>query len=260
MSDQGSISTNNSKPQQTRRRRRNNKPKTDTNSNTDKGTSQISNRHRNRDRSNNNSSSRNSSNKKSQSTDNMKNVSTNIGGRGINYKKRYNKNQNIENNNISNHKLFKEYDNTKNDNINNNELQKLEIERCQRVLGNKAFKLFRRGKKSVTYGYTIHNNNKNFNEEYDGIKLKKFKITIEIFNDYPKSDIRITLNQQIDNNENKEYEMIKKAIKNFNMREKKGESILSDINYFNQNLEILSQDNFNKIDNISKKFYEQHII
>ncbi|CCH61238.1 hypothetical protein TBLA_0E01840 [Henningerozyma blattae CBS 6284] len=150
---------------------------------------------------------------------------------------------------------------------NQNKINK-ELEICSRVLGSKSFKLFKKNSDSISYGYTIHNINIS--------DISKFKILVEIPNEYPNKPINLSLNNksivtmsrtmEISNEDSKfqkQVAYLQKSIRNFNFKvlelQLANEPILAQLNYFVQNLDILMNSNYKNISEISKTFYNQFI-
>lgn len=125
-----------------------------------------------------------------------------------------------------------------------------EIAQCVHVLSDRNFRLFKRGQYVTSYGFTR-------NQKLLGVPNCKFIINVPL--DYPKSPIKIqygksNVQQQPANLEDK----LDRLTKNFNFKSSQllsqGEPIISQLNYFVEKAEFLSQPGYKLIDKREKSF------
>ncbi|GAV52717.1 hypothetical protein ZYGR_0AG07080 [Zygosaccharomyces rouxii] len=130
-----------------------------------------------------------------------------------------------------------------------------EIAQCVHVLSDRNFRLFKRGQYVTSYGFTR-------NQKLLGVPNSKFIINIPL--DYPKSPIKLqygrsNIQQQPGNLEEK----LDRLTKNFNFKSSQllsqGEPIISQLNYFVEKAEFLSQPGYRLIDKREKHFLNKFV-
>lgn len=136
-----------------------------------------------------------------------------------------------------------------------------EIAQCVHLLSNRNFRIFKRGQYVTSYGFTR-------NQKLLGIPNCKFIVNIPL--DYPKSPIKLQYGksnlyqqQQQQQQSSDLEEKLDRLTKNFNSKSNqllsKGEPIISQLNYFVENAECLSQPNYKSVDKRAKAFLNKFV-
>ena len=132
------------------------------------------------------------------------------------------------------------------------ERRQKEIDQCLHVLGSSGFKLFKNGRYVTTYNIPFNDSTK-FTEE-------DVKFSINVPMDYPKSAIKLSSNKCNSQGQSKDPRL-NNVISNFNYKarqlNRQGLPILSQLNYFFEELEFLTYDDYRDLDSMKHKFYAQ---
>ena len=132
------------------------------------------------------------------------------------------------------------------------ERRQKEIDQCFHVLGSDGFKLFKNGRYVTTYNIPFNDSTKFTEEDV------KFSINVPI--DYPKSAIKLSSNKCNSQGQSKDSRL-NNVISNFNYKarqlNRQGLPILSQLNYFFEELEFLTYDDYRDLDSMKQKFYAQ---
>ncbi|SMN17923.1 similar to Saccharomyces cerevisiae YIL161W Putative protein of unknown function [Maudiozyma saulgeensis] len=131
-----------------------------------------------------------------------------------------------------------------------------QIDQCLYALGKDNFKLFRNGKYVTTYAVNFRNNSMSsiFPKEM-GIKF-----AINIPHDYPQQSLKLSSNKS-NSQETSDNEALNNLVRNFNSSVRNNDNnscpILAQLNYLVQEVDILKNPTFKKIENSRSAFYAQ---
>ncbi|CCC70501.1 hypothetical protein NCAS_0F00170 [Naumovozyma castellii] len=136
----------------------------------------------------------------------------------------------------------------------NLKVRQAQIDQCITMLGSDSFKLFKKGKNSTSYGFMLRN------RKILGVANLKFIITVPL--NYPLSPIKLSRQEQTKEDIVQISDQLNILVNNFNNKSKgfiqnDKTPILSQINFFIQDADLLSQKNYKKLDLLKGQFYSQ---